>query len=542
MKHKNMTRFSRMVAFSLVAATLFAGCGKSEKSENPNPSEVSDNFNAEGLPILKEKETFTIAVRQVSPIKSAAEKACVLAAEEATNIHIEWMEIPASGWNEKINVMVSTGNMPDAILGDFNLSSNYEQVLALDEYLDLYAPNTKAFFETRDAYPNALRAPDGYIKTLPTGDESKNNTFDTQYWLNKNWLDKLGLEVPTTPEELREVLIAFRDNDPNGNGQKDEIPFTFGSAWDWANGIDNLFGAFGVVESDAHVFMDENNKAVFAAEQQGYYDALSYFHSLYADGLIDKDVFTMSTEQYNSKDPDGTKVGMMAGYRPDECGFSGEMGTYVPLPVLKGADGKQMVGANNTIRTGGFVISKDCKNPAALVRWYDYLNSSMELAMNWGRGAQHVAWDIVERDGEQVPMFITMTDEILKANGGYKNASEYRNAESFGGQTPAMWKPEYREKLVHDDKWPGDEKLDAINAYMPYGVQYLPAGTATQENSERRALLKADIDTYLKKFIADSVINGIDDAKWEAHQSTLVKLKTAEYRDLCQEYIDSIMK
>lgn len=544
MQRKNTKKFSRIVALGLVAATVFAGCGKSEGSKNQekSASEVSANFNAEGLPILNEKETFTIAIPQASPIKAAAEKVCAIEAEEATNVHIEWIEIPLSGWSEKINVMCSTGNLPDAILGDFDMARNYEQVVNLDEYLELYAPNVTAFFDTRDDYPSALYAPDGHIKCLPSGDESTHNIIDTQYWINKSWLDKLGLEVPETTEELREVLIAFRDNDPNGNGQKDEIPFTFGSTWGWADAIDNFFGPFGVVESGYHVFMDENNQAVFAAEQQGYYDALSYLHDLYADGLIDKDVFTMSTDQYTSKDPDGTKVGLLAGYNPGGCGFNGEIGTYVALPILKGPDGCQMTGINNVTRTGGFVISNTCKNPAALVRWYDYLNSSLELSLQWGRGARGVFWDIVERDGEEVPMFLTMDEEVLKANGGYKNKPEYRNAESFSGNTPSLWRNEYDQALVYDDKWPLDQKLEAVKEQLQYGVTYLPAGTPSLENSERRALLKADIDNYLKKFIADSVINGIDDAKWEAHQATLKKLKTSEYRDLCQEFIDSVIK
>lgn len=542
MERKYTTKFTRIVALGLVAATLFAGCGKSDKAsgEGDAPQAVSSNFNAEGLPILNEKETFTIAVVQGSPIKAAAEKACVKEAEEATNVHIEWMEIPLSGWDEKINVMFSTGNLPDAILGDMNLSRDYEQVVALDEYLDLYAPNVTAFFESRDDYPAALYAPDGKIKCLPTGDESTHNIIDTQYWINKVWLDKLGLEVPETTEELREVLIAFRDNDPNGNGQKDEIPFTFGSAWGWANAVDNFFGPFGVVESGYHVFIDENDKVVFAAEEQGYYDALSYLNSLYADGLIDKDVFTMSSDQYNSKDPDGTKIGLLAGYGPDGCGFNGELGSYVVLPVLKGPDGKQMIGMNNVTRTGGFAITTSCKNPAALVRWYDYVNSSLELALEWGRGARDVIWDIVEKDGKEVPMFLTMDEAVLEANGGYKNKPEYRNAESFSGYTPALWRFEYDQALVYDDKWPVDLKLNAVRDQLQYGVTYLPSGTASLENSERRALLKVDIDTYLKKFIADSVINGIDDAKWETHQKTLEKLKVDEYRDLCQEFVDSL--
>ncbi len=68
----------------------------------------------------------------------------------------------------------------------------------------------------------------------------------------------------------------------------------------------------------------------------------------------------------------------------------------------------------------------------------------------------------------------------------------------------------------------------------------LPAGTASQENEEQRSILLTDIDTYLKKFVADSVINGIDDAKWQEHLDTLESLKVDEYTRLCQEFVDSM--
>ena len=70
---------------------------------------------------------------QTSTLKTAAEKQCVIETEEATNIHIEWIEIPASGWEEKINIMFSTDSLPDAILGDVDMSRNFDLLVALDE-------------------------------------------------------------------------------------------------------------------------------------------------------------------------------------------------------------------------------------------------------------------------------------------------------------------------------------------------------------------------------------------------------------------------
>ena len=197
----------------MAAGTVLTGCGSSKESNteagDPKAEQVSANFQAEGLPILKEKETFTIAVKQGSTLKKAAEKQCVIDTENATNVHIEWMEIPESGWKEKINIMFSTDTLPDAIIGGIDLAKYGEQCVALDDYLSAYAPNTMEFFETSDVYPDSLKAPDGKIRTLPCGDEVVQNIIDSQLWINTEWLDKLGLEMPTTTEEFKEVLKVF---------------------------------------------------------------------------------------------------------------------------------------------------------------------------------------------------------------------------------------------------------------------------------------------------------------------------------------------
>lgn len=464
----------------------------------------------------------------------------MLETEEATNVHIEWVEIPKSGWTEKINIMFSTDSLPDAIIGDVDMARNYEQLTVLDDYLEAYAPNVTAFFETRDDYPNALLSPDGTVRTLPIGDESVHNIIDSQLWINQKWLDQLNLQTPETPEELKEVLIAFRDQDPNGNGIQDEIPFTFEDAWGWGNTIENVFGAWGVLENGYHVFT-EDGKVTFSAKEQGYYDTLSYLHDLYQEELIDHDVFTLSEEQYSSRGAAGDVIGVFAGYGPQNGAGVQNSDDYRALPILKQEDGSQMVGINNVTRTGGFVISKNCKNPAALVRWYDYINSSLEMSLKWGRGAEGVWWNILNEDGKEIPQFLTIDSEVLAANGGYNSKPEYRQAESFAGQTPSLWRFEYDKALVYDDKWPKDYKLEAVKEQMEYGVIGLPAGIVSLENEERRSILLTDIDTYLKKFIADSVINGIDEAKWQKHLKTLENLKVDEYTQLCQELVDFVM-
>lgn len=557
MKRKKVVKAAALLlAVSMLTGAL-AGCGK--KNEKPEPAAstekvtendtekaeesagTTDGAAKEGLPIVNEPVTFTIAVPQTSALKAAAERDCVKKAEEETGIHIEWVEIPKSGWSEKINILFSTDSLPDAICGGVDVSKYYEQLIAWDDYSD-YMPNVNAFFETREDYPNSLIAPDGKVRCMPIGDESYSNMIDSLCWINRDWLKKLNLEMPTTPEELKEVLIAFRDQDPNGNGQKDEIPFTFMNVWGWGNAIEDFFGPWGVVENASHAFLKDDNTVVFSPEEQGYYDCLVYLSDLYQEGLIDKDVFTMSSEQYDSRGAVGDVIGMHINYSGNNCSVDNGDGTsdadrYVPLPLLKGADGVQMTCQNNAYPGDNFVITNACKNPEALVRWYDYINSSPEQALLWGRGAENVRWK--KADGGKY-QWIQMSPEELEAAGGYTNAGEYRNAESFGGMTPALWRQSYDTMMLDDPSTPvPNYRKEALGEMLPLAVRSLPAGMSSDpSNEERRVILKTDIDTYLNKFVADSIINGINESQWEEHLKTLKNLKCDEYKQLCQDYVN----
>lgn len=121
MKRKDVSRFVALVLAASMAAGMLTGCGgAAEEEAAQEASKVT--VNAEGLPIVNEPVTFTIAVPQTSELKAAAERECVKRTEEETGIHIEWVEIPKSGWAEKINILFSTDSLPDAICGGVDVS------------------------------------------------------------------------------------------------------------------------------------------------------------------------------------------------------------------------------------------------------------------------------------------------------------------------------------------------------------------------------------------------------------------------------------
>ena len=64
-----------------------------------------------------------------------------------------------------------------------------------------------------------------------------------EMYVYRPWLDKLGLDIPETTEEFYQMLKAFKEQDPNGNGVADEIPFS--ATPGGARGFHSLSGAFG---------------------------------------------------------------------------------------------------------------------------------------------------------------------------------------------------------------------------------------------------------------------------------------------------------
>lgn len=538
-------KMKRFLAGLMVAATLtgtFAACApKADTSDtastntsttnkgNASSEAPVDNFNPEGLPILKEKQKFEVVISQQSTTHPAKDKPVVAELEEATNVQIDWVEIPGANWKEKTNIMFASEDLPDAFASDVETSLYYEQLLPLNDMIDQYAPNVQELIK-RPGYEAALQAPDGLIHQLPGGDESFHNQIDQTLWINQEWLDKLGLAMPTTTDEYYEVLKAFKTQDPNGNGEADEIPLTFNGISAWATGMGELFGSFGIVESDFHIMM-QDGKAIFPAAQEGYYEALKWMHQLFSEGLIDQEAFALSLDQYNSKYKGKDVAGSLVGWRAESVLDPTAKERYEYVVPLKGPEGHQMISLNQIIQTNGFAITTACKQPEVLLRWYDYINSDMEIALNVGRGPEGIAW---EKDAEGKYYFIAD-----KAPEGME-PSQVRPNFSFAGQTPALYTLEMDALMNPDPDLGRDRKKESIAASLEFGVKTLPAGTDTPENMERRSLLLTDIDTYIQKFVSDAIINGIDDQKWQTHLKALEDLKVPEYVDLCQKFADKI--
>jgi putative aldouronate transport system substrate-binding protein len=127
-----------------------------------------------------------------------------------------------------------------------------------------------------------------------------------KFWINKAWLDKVGLGIPTTPEELKTALLAFKDGDPNGNGEADEIGITVTATTTLGDLDLFLMNPFQFSPGDPWMYVGPEGQVVASYTQDGWKEGVKYMRDLYANGLIDPESFTQTEDEMvaKSKNPD----------------------------------------------------------------------------------------------------------------------------------------------------------------------------------------------------------------------------------------------
>lgn len=201
--------------------------------------------------------------------------------------------ILASGKYPEIFLMRDAGAFTYAEIYQYGVKDGY--FIPIQDLIKENAPRIQAIFDAQPEYVNMHTAPDGNMYAVTRFSECQHARGYYKMYINADWLNKLELEMPTTLAELKDVLIAFRDQDPNGNGIADEIPLTARA--------DNLFTGYFMNSFIATDFVKgkysriEDGKVLFSANTEEFKESLTFMHELYEEGLIDPNAFTQDKTQ-----------------------------------------------------------------------------------------------------------------------------------------------------------------------------------------------------------------------------------------------------
>lgn len=529
-----------------MAASLLTGCGgensmapKTEQTGTEQATGGDDNVTPAGeFPIVKEPITLTVAAIDETYVGALGDVDFCKWYEEKTGIHIEWTEIPRDGYQEKLNLMLSTGNLPDVILGMKISSSDVSSYgedgtfIKLDDYIDEYGVEFKKIMESLEGVEDMITSADGHIYALPTINDCLHNQYRTRAWINTEWLDAVGMEMPKTTEELEAVLQAFKDKDPNGNGIADEIPM-LGNREPKNNIVTWLMNAFIYMNasdlqdpSTMYLYLDDG-KIQFTPDKEAYREGLAWIHSLVEKGLLDSTSFTLDETQFKQiqQDQSAVKTGVV---RADLiCTYLGEynatedhrISQYQVLEPLIGPEGFRYQSSYTyaSIGAGNFVITSSCKNPEAAFRWADGWYAEEASMMAW-YGQEGKGW-VQPPEGSKALNGEDALYQRLPVDGAEQTI---RVTNKFGNNSAKL-----REGEVYLEDDPAQKYSTEPILYfavkdslMPYAdtTKVVPPLNLTREESSEVSNIRTMIDDYVEENQAAFCLGTRDiETEWDAY-------------------------
>ncbi|TFE26089.1 ABC transporter substrate-binding protein [Cohnella luojiensis] len=552
---KNM---SVLFAIAILGTTLLSACSKSNNDTGVNAptgaQSGTEPVTAAGqLPITEQKTTIRVMVPANPVVEEFATNEFTKYLEEKTNIHIEWDVVPSKSSAEKLNLVLSSGeDLPDVIMG-FGVSNAQQMIygsqgifLPLNELIDKYGFETKKMFEQMPVVKDTITAPDGNIYALPHTNECFHCTLPRRMWVYQPWLDKLDLQMPATTDEFYEMLKAFKEKDPNGNGKADEIPLS-GSPTGFYASIDSfLMNAFTYNPGGDRMYL-ENGKVVVPFNKPEWREGLAFLNKLYREKLLDPQSLTQDENQLKQlgENPDmaimGVTAGMHMGVFSEFYGASNRWLEYKTVPPLKGPNGLQIAPfeAYHMVGGGSYLITKSSKHPEAAFRLADYLYNE-EVTLRSVIGRPGTEW-VKAEDGEM---------GINGKQAKWKQIASWGQVQNFNwGQTgPSLRTNDLRLGEVANPEKPLEIVMyeEAKNNYEPYKQkpeQVLPPLFFTNDEAIEIADLSKTINDYVNEMIARFVTGDADlDKDWDSYLDNLAKMKLDHYLSIYQGVYDSKYK
>ena len=521
------------------------------------------------LPIIKDPAAFEekygkismLFINSADRVVPVGELAMVQKWAEDTGVEFDWQSIPGEGAQEKINLMLASGeDLPDAFwnFGDGKSGNIVVQYADQDVFLPTeglineYMPNLKKILDDHPQYRAEITAPNGHTYGFPYIEEMYGLVLTGgPLLINKTWLDQVGKEVPTTVDEWVDCLKAFRDGgDLNGNGEADEIPMaTWFGATD-SFGSYNMFyrftGTFGCADSycGGNAYADHlrliDGKVTFTAMDEAFRKTAEFFNMLYNENLIWNGSFEADeSASYKTSliKEDVARIGCFGTWTDQEITNLDVHDEYVPLPRLEGEAGK-MGFANNYSElqdSSDTAITTTCKFPHVIARFVDYMvgDPAISIQSNWGAEGYNYKLDengilrtpldeqgryVAQQEGADYADFGKARTNSTTARGSMIVLNEYY--ETVAG---------YAYDAVQLLEWQRvngkDEVLEEYDT--------IPRVMMTVEELTRLAQIQPTVSDIVDRYINTWVTSGVTDDNWNAY---LGELEAAGVNDVVSIY------
>ena len=514
---------------------------------------VDDPSAVEPLQVVVKRDSTNVLV----DVKDSAQVQWIY---EKTGVPIEWIEIEDASYKDQVNLMIASNELPDMFyhtIGDSTINQYMgdDIFVALDEYIDEYAPNIAAAFEKKPEYKALSTSSDGHIYGFPYVEELNGLTkTGGGVVINKNWLDQLGLEVPTTTDDLYNVLCAFAaGGDLNGNGEDDEVALAINfvdysgrATWCPFFLLNACFGEH-LTAGDSYPYLNASKDGVisFGANGEAFKENLKYFASLYKAGVISDNAFADYNYENDLKG-EYAIYGMIAAWSWDEGRVYSEdvRNQYVVMEPVYGPNGDMWNNVDNRLEMNGAsygCITTACDQVELAIAWIDFL-STPEAAITTNWGAEGYVYE--RNDDGYLTMMVDENGN--KVTGGYENNGILRWTSSPLSQGPYMVLSEYLG--VYGDGDIGavgplaNQRINGKDQMLEDVTGIPPTIPMTQDEQNEYAQVQPAVENLVKAYIVSAILDDNVDETWDSYCTSLEDAGLEKMVSLVQSAYDRYLE
>ncbi len=450
-----------------------------------------------------------------------------------TGVNIEWECVSSDDYTTVAQTRLAAGiDLPDIIRvpnGTVGLAEYSSQGLLINmkEYInETDTPNLWKLFQEQPIYEAQSTSPDGNIYGIPHAEFDINNYVVMWDAIRQDWLDTLGLEMPETIDELHDVLVAFKEQDPNGNGKADEVPLGYQN--DSMYGLYSLKEAFGFNNTDIWSVSDDGTVA-FDLIDEKFKDCLTTLNQWYGEGLLSTTIDGSDTDSLIAQDRlGGVTISSTDNLisKSDTLKSAGaENGEFVFLPLLSNdnyPDNTPTVSKRQSFHDY-YAVTVDCENPKLAVQWIDWVYASEESATlrYWGfeddtytvENGEKVFTDKVINSG-------TSAIDVMREIGAWPNFV----GNEYGDAFRAMYAGSYFDTAYEEFK-------DTMSDRVPIII-------GTEEENKVYTEKWPDIETYVKENVVNFITGNRSLNEWDSYVQTLKDMGIDEVVSVKQAWYD----
>ena len=470
---------------------------------------------------------------------------CMDYAAEMTGVRLVPTEVPDASSTEQYNLMIAAGDYCDLIPTN-NYSGGIAQAYADDVIIDIgpyFEDNAPNFWAQLQSYTPAEQydgTTDGVFLTMPGFTMSV--VSDQGSFTRGDWLDELGMDVPTNEDEFNEMIYTMYET----YHPEYTIPVSPNCSFDWCNSWFDV-AIYSVSGTALPMYMADYDGGVVGCglTSPNYRAYLEWLKQLYTDGLVHQDFYVAQMERSATFNAIGT--GNMA-YFPEMADHIDEVYSYAedpnfearPLPILVNDQGfiyktptAKVGGGGGGPNRGGNSITVDCADPAYVVRYLNWFyTEDGYLFANYG--IPGVAWNYDE-NGD-----VEYTDVILHNE---QNMNSQMAFNFYGWSFTNTFSIGTRYLDTYDERIRGFIEMWSDTSNVRY-TQSIPTSAGLDADESNSVVSQiADICAYADEAILKWIVGDkeLDDASWGEYCDRLESLGLSEVTAVYQKAYDDYL-